>query len=79
LAIKHARFLQALIEEFGVLPEGKFRLTWSLKQAPVRTIVCPPPGNPGGVNGQGGIISWEINKSPTLARIVDTAPQNSSR
>lgn len=32
-------------------------------QAPVGTIVCPTPGNPGGVNGQGGIVSWEINET----------------
>jgi hypothetical protein len=33
------------------------------QQAPVGTIVCPTPGNPGGVNGRGGITSWEISES----------------
>jgi hypothetical protein len=31
------------------------------KQKPVGTIVCPTPGNVGGINGVGGIISWNLS------------------
>jgi hypothetical protein len=32
------------------------------KQAPVGAFVLPLPGNPGGFNGTGGVISWELNE-----------------
>ena len=32
------------------------------KQAPVGTIVIPSPGNPGGINGVGGITSWSLTE-----------------
>jgi len=33
------------------------------KQAPVGPLVLPSPGNPGGINGVGGVVSWELNES----------------
>jgi phage protein D len=32
------------------------------KQSPVGAFVLPLPGNPGGFNGTGGVISWELNE-----------------
>lgn len=32
------------------------------KQAPVGIIVCPTPGNPGGINGQ-GMVSWRLEEN----------------
>jgi phage protein D len=32
------------------------------KQAPVGTLVIPTPGNAGGINGVGGITSWELTE-----------------
>jgi hypothetical protein len=32
------------------------------KAAPVGTLVIPSPGNPGGINGVGGLASWELTE-----------------
>ena len=32
------------------------------KQAPVGTLVIPSPGNTGGINGIGGLTSWELTE-----------------
>ena len=33
------------------------------KQAPVGTIVCNTPSNPGGINGKGGFIDWSFDEN----------------
>jgi hypothetical protein len=60
-----AAFLQRIAIEHDLIfrPRNKTLIVGSMaelgKQAPVGTIVCPSPGNPGGINGN-GIISYHL-------------------